>query len=79
MIDKRVKHGHWVNGKPTRTYSMWGAMVHKCRKHNIQLSPDWQDFGLFLRDMGCVPDKFTLRRIYLDDGYSDDNCRWGEK
>lgn len=43
----------------------------------ITVSPEWEDFGVFLADMGRRPSsKHQLDRIDNEKGYSKGNCRW---
>ena len=81
------KHGHTSTTGVSPTYVSWRAMRVRCTntrrdgaKHYIGRSigydPRWDDFSVFLQDMGERPDGRTLDRINNDLGYSKENCRW---
>lgn len=80
------KHGN-ASGKKTREYQAWCAMHARCKnpKHpafasyggrGICVSDEWNDFSVFLRDMGKRPEGRSLDRINNDGPYAKDNCRW---
>ena len=71
----------------TKTYKTWKCMRHRCNNRNstqykwygakgITYDKAWDDFLVFLADMGERPDGKTLDRINPDLGYFKDNCRW---
>lgn len=85
---KKIIHGHSRRSGKTRTYRQWKAMRSRCRPdahdaHNyyqrgISVCSRWDDYLLFLEDMGECPDGLTLDRINNDEGYRPDNCRWAD-
>ena len=71
----------------TPTYKTWKCMRHRCNNPNstqykwygargINYDAAWDDFLVFLADMGERPEGKTLDRIDPDMGYSKANCRW---
>lgn len=75
----------------TAEYRHWGAMRDRCyRKSNpdyplyggrgITVCDRWNDFTLFVADMGERPGQgYTIDRINPDKGYSPDNCVWATR
>jgi len=79
-----------VDGKPSshhKLYSTWKGMRERCTNPNhkdwesygnrgIKVSERWNDFSLFVFDMGVRPKNKTLDRINNDKDYSRENCKW---
>ena len=85
-----MTHGHTAGGKLSPTYRSWTCMRERCTdpKHpsfpwygavGVTFDPAWDDFNVFLADMGERPEGMTLDRIDNDRGYSKTNCRWTSK
>jgi len=81
--DRSLQHGHKVNYKPTKIYSVWHAMKDRCNNPNdhaynnyggrgITVCERWNDFKKFLVDMGEAPKGLTLER--KDNGYPNNNA-----
>lgn len=71
----------------SRTYKSWDQMRQRCHNskhhafHNyggrgIGICKEWDDFLVFLRDMGERPEGRSLDRVDNLRGYSPDNCKW---
>lgn len=72
-------------------YRIWRLIKDRCenpRAHyysdyggrGIQLSPEWHDYAVFLRDMGKRPSpKHSIDRIDVEKGYCKENCRWATR
>jgi hypothetical protein len=69
------RHGFY--GTPT--YKSWSEMKYRCGKRywiNISYEKRWNNFKLFLEDMGVRPEKKSLDRIDNNKNYCKENCRW---
>lgn len=83
----RLKHGHCRNGRSTRVYEVWRAMLQRCYNPNhrayanygargITVCERWHTFVNFLVDMGEPPPGLSIDRINNDGNYEPGNCRW---
>lgn len=68
-------------------YNTWEAMRARCNNINhksykdyggrgIKVCSRWDDFLLFIADMGERPDGLEIDRINNDGNYEPSNCRW---
>lgn len=82
-LKKNKRHGMCR----TPTYRSWDAMKDRCRNpknpqykdyggRGIAFCKRWNDFRLFLKDMGIRPKGTTINRINNNLGYSKKNCEW---
>ena len=92
-LPRNFKHGMAAQGKHgwlNRTYRIWVAMRTRCNNPNtaaypkyggrgIKVCPEWNDFSVFLRDMGEAPSGLSIDRIDNDGNYEKDNCRWATR
>ena len=74
-----------MNRVEISAYRSWVAMRGRCLRpqkkdiksyKGIKIDPKWNDFLLFLRDMGDRPTGTQLDRIDWTKGYFKENCRW---
>lgn len=83
---KLIKHG----GSKTRTYISWKSMRQRCNDSHatgyeyyggrgIQVCIAWDDYAIFLQDMGVRPDDTSLDRIDPNGHYEPSNCRWSTR
>ena len=85
------KHGGASRTKGRdRIYAVWVAMRQRCNDPNdqqyndyggrgIKVCHEWNDFSIFLKDMGERPEGMQLDRINNDGNYCKENCRWSDR
>jgi hypothetical protein len=76
-------------GTGTPEFMVWSSIRQRCTNprnsvyvyygaRGVRVSPAWEDFQVFLRDMGPRPSsRHRLVRLDHARGYEPGNCRWG--
>jgi len=87
----KYRHGHAVVGQEHPLYDTWINMRARCRRSShttfsyyggrgIKIDPRWDDFTVFLADVGERPHpSLTLDRINNNGDYTPTNVRWATK
>jgi hypothetical protein len=93
-VNRFLTHGHtagrYRGGQQSRTYSLWCAMLRRCRNlqdthyayyggRGITVCERWLVFENFLADMGEAPEGLQLDRIDNGRGYEPENCQWADR
>jgi hypothetical protein len=82
-----TKHGNASHRTTTKAYKAWNSMRQRCNNQNaleyhnygargISICERWNDFVLFLADMGEPASGDSLERNDVNGHYCKENCRW---
>ncbi len=82
----RLSTTHGMANK-TRTYGVWKGIHKRCKDkkdtryggRGITVCERWNDYVLFLKDMGEATKGMSIDRINNEGNYEPSNCRWADK
>lgn len=75
-LSKSLEYKAW-NSARDRTTNPKSKYYYAYGGRGIDFCPTWQDFKVFIKDMGMKPtEKHSLERVDNNKGYNKDNCVW---
>lgn len=89
-LEEPIKHQYKHNLRNHKLYNTWLKMRDRCNNPNhkyyknyggrgIKVCKRWDNFALFVVDMGERPENYTLDRINNEGDYEPSNCKWSSR
>lgn len=89
MRHKQIRHGEFKGGRNASSeYWVWVALRQRCQNpkcwafplyggRGISVCPQWEDYRIFLSDMGRRPGNgYWIERVNVNGNYEPSNCCW---